>query len=230
MPRTSPHYNERAWAIDVISEINAYCAARARAVVRAGGEYSVTGQSGCLFPDVLLFGAHTGAAVQQGWELKMPDTAINDRQLLDNAEQKARRLGLNSFLVWNVNEAALYAQPSSGTFTHKKTWPAIDITRRADVAQNKALWVRLLHTIIDDINDFLDRGDITGARPEVAISDALFLDHLEYFTPSFSLAIKRAYQTDATFAAELNLWWAENKTEHPGCTEFEGLARVNIIN
>lgn len=230
MPRTSPHYNERAWAIDVISEINAYCAPRARAVVRAGGEYSVTGQSGCLFPDVLLFGAHTGAAVQQGWELKMPDTAINDLQLLQNAEQKARRLGLNSFLVWNVNEAALYAQTSSGAFTPKKTWPAIGVTRRADVSQNRAAWVQLLHTIIDGVNDFLDRGDITGARPEVAISDALFLDHLEYFTPSLSLAIKRAHQTDATFAAELKLWWAENKTEHPGCTEFEGLARVNIIN
>ena len=230
MPRTSPHYNERAWAIDVISEINAYCAPRARAVVRAGGEYSVTGQSGCLFPDVLLFGAHTGAVVQQGWELKMPDTAINDRQLLENAEQKARRLGLNSFLVWNVNEAALYAQTSSGAFTHKKTWPAIDITRRADVAQSRPSWVRLLHTIIDDVNDFLDRGDIAGARPEVAISDALFLDHLEHFTPSLAQAIKRAHQTDATFAAELNFWWAENKTEHPGCTEFEGLARVNIIN
>ncbi|MEW6405779.1 MAG: N-6 DNA methylase, partial [Chloroflexota bacterium] len=230
MPRTAPHYNERAWAIDLISEINAYCAARSRAIVRAGGEYSLTGPSGCLFPDVLLFGDHSGAAVQQGWELKMPDTAINDRQLLTNAEQKARRLGLNSFLVWNVNEAALYSQNSSGTFTHKKTWPATGITRRADVAQNRALWVRLLHTIIDDVNNFLDRGDIAGARPEVAISDVLFLDYLEHFTPSLSRTIKHAYQINATFAAELKLWWAENKTEHPGCTEFEGLARVNIIN
>lgn len=230
MSTPSPGYNERAWAIDVISEINSYCVARSRAIVRAGGEYTVSGQSGCLFPDVLLFGDSSGSLVQQGWELKMPDTAINDRLLLENAGQKAQRLGLNSFVVWNANEAVLYLQDATGVFTHTKAWAATNIRRRADVAANRAAWVALLHQIIDDLNDLLDFGQVSGARPEIAISDALFIDHLNHFVPSLALAVKRACQTDATFAAELTLWWIENKTEHPECTEFQGIARVNLIN
>ena len=230
MPRPAPHYNERAWAIDVISEINNYCGARSRAIVRAGGEYTVSGQSVCLFPDVLLFGNNNGSMVQQGWELKMPDTAVNDRLLLENAEQKARRLGLNRFIVWNANEAVLYLQNTSGAFAHTKAWPSTGIHRRADVAANRSTWVNLLHKIIDDVNDFLERGDIAGARPEIAISDALFLDYLEHFTPALLQEIKAAHQRDAIFAAELDIWWTENQTEHPGCTKFEGLARVNLIN
>ncbi len=70
MATITPGYNERAWAIDVISEINSYAATRSRAIVRAGGEYTVSGQSGSLFPDVLLFGDSSGSLVQQGWELK----------------------------------------------------------------------------------------------------------------------------------------------------------------
>jgi hypothetical protein len=53
---TSPKYNERAWAIDVISEINAYCSQHIRAIKRAGGEYTIAGEEKRLFPDILLFG------------------------------------------------------------------------------------------------------------------------------------------------------------------------------
>ena len=230
MPTPHPGYNERAWAIDVISEINNYCGARARAIVRAGGEYTVPGQSGCLFPDVLLFSDSNGSIVQQGWELKMPDTAINDLDLLRNAEQKARRLGLNSFVVWNADEAVLYLRNAADVFAHSKAWPGTNIRRRADVVANRAAWVSLLHKIIDDLNELLDRGSISGARPEIAIGDALFLDCLANFVPTLSQTVQRACLTDATFAAELSIWWAENEAEHPECTQYQGIARVNLIN
>src|SRR5208337_374452 len=230
-PIPSPGYNERAWAIDVISEINSYAMSRSRAIFRAGGEYTVSGQSGSLFPDVLLFGDKNGSLVQQGWELKMPDTAINDQLLLDNAEQKARRLCLNSFVVWNANEAVLYLQnTTNGPFIHQKAWPATGIKRRSDVLSSHSVWVKLLHQIIDDLNDLLDYGQVNGARPEIAIGDALFLDYLNRFIPTLSQAVKVACQRDATFAAELRFWWTENQIEHPGCTVYQGIARVNLIN
>ena len=226
----SPGYNERSWAIDVISEINIYSATRNRAIVRAGGEHTVSGQSGSLFPDVLLFGDSNGSIVQQGWELKMPDTAINDSALLVNAELKARRLGLSSYVVWNADEAVLYTKDTSDNFIHTKAWPGTNIKRRADVRAGKVAWIKLLHQIIDDVNDLLDHGSVTGARPDAAISDVLFVDYLEYFVPTLSLAIQQACQSDATFSAELKLWWIENGNEHPGCTEFQAMARVNLIN
>lgn len=226
----SPGYNERSWAIDVISEINSYSATRNRAIVRAGGEHTVSGISGSLFPDVLLFGDNNGSIVQQGWELKMPDTAINDLALIENAKLKAVRLGLNSFVVWNADEAVLYIKDVNGNFVHTKAWPATNIKRRADVRLSQAVWVNLLHQIIDDVNDLLDHGSVTGARPDAAISDALFIDYLRYFVPTLSIAIEQACRTDAIFDAELKLWWIENENEYPGCSSFQAMAHVNLIN
>lgn len=226
----TPGYNERSWAIDVISEINSYSASRARAVVRAGGEHTVSGQSGSLFPDVLLFGDSNGSIVLQGWELKMPDTAINDFALLENAKLKANRLGLNSFVVWNADEAVLYLKNSNNLYIHTKAWQATNIKRRSDVNGGRVEWVKLLHQIIDDVNDYLDHGSVTGARPDVAISDALFIDYLTYFVPTLSLAVRQACQTDAIFAAELKIWWVENEKEYSGFDSFQAMAHVNVIN
>ena len=211
-------------------KINSYSASRNRAIARAGGEHTVSGLSGSLFPDVLLFGDSNGSIVQQGWELKMPDTSVNDAALISNAALKANRLGLNSFVVWNADEAVLYVKDQAGNFNHTKAWPTTNIKRRADVRAGRAAWVNLLHQIIDDVNDLLDHGSVTGARPDAVISDALFIEYLEYFVPTLSATIQQACQADATFSAELQLWWLENLNEYPGCTSFQAIARVNLIN
>lgn len=71
-------YNERAWAIDVISYINSIVSDDS-SIKRAGGEFSLHGNGQALFPDILLFGGNGISEVLQGWELKMPDTSIDDK-------------------------------------------------------------------------------------------------------------------------------------------------------
>lgn len=223
-------YNERSWAIDVITEINIYCNQRTRAIVRAGGEHSLVGYTGNLFPDVLLFGDNNGTIVQQGWELKMPDTPITDTELLSNAENKARRLGLNSFLVWNANEAVLYIKNNDENFQPNRTWPPTNISRRRDVVSNRDVWVELLHHIIDDLNNLFDDRIVSGATPDNIISDALFIDYITHFSPQLTRKIQETCRQDAIFAANLNIWWEDNEIEHPGINKFEAHARVNILN
>lgn len=230
MPTVNPGYNERAWAIDVISEINNYCAQLQRVVARAGGEYTLTSQSGNLFPDVLLFGDVGGTVVLQGWELKMPDTAISDSALLRNAELKARRLGLDSFVVWNATLASLYVRNAENCFEWAMAWPSSTIKTRIDVQGNRAVWVAQLRQMIDDINNFLDAGNLSGAKPAVAIGDRLFVDFLQRFVSPLSEAIAAGYKKDAAFAAALDSWWSANEIEHAASSKFEGLARVNIVN
>jgi hypothetical protein len=65
-------YNERAWAIDLISEINAYCTRQQRKIRRGGGERTLRGGRVTRFPDVLLFDNAAGGSVLHGWELKFP--------------------------------------------------------------------------------------------------------------------------------------------------------------
>lgn len=85
-------YNERSWAIDVISEINVYLANKRWHFKGAGGENTISNNNKSLFPDVLLFKDQTKDIIVQGWELKMPDTQINDSELVKNAIKKAKIL------------------------------------------------------------------------------------------------------------------------------------------
>ena len=50
------NYNERSWAIDVISHINVYLSNRDKNIKGAGGENTIKNDRSSLFPDVLLFG------------------------------------------------------------------------------------------------------------------------------------------------------------------------------
>ena len=104
--------NERSWAIDLISDINTYIYEKGEESIiqHAGGEMSLSTGVGSLFPDTLLFGDKGKTSVLQGWELKYPDTNIDDKELINNAKIKAELLGVNSFLVWNVSIAKLYVK------------------------------------------------------------------------------------------------------------------------
>lgn len=52
---TRVNYNERSWAIDVISEINLYLANKSWYFKSAGGESTISNETSSLFPDVLIF-------------------------------------------------------------------------------------------------------------------------------------------------------------------------------
>ena len=230
MPPVAPGYNERAWAIDVISEINAYCGVLTRPIRRAGGEYTVSGSTGSLFPDVLLFGDSGGSVVQQGWELKMPDTPITDAELLSNAEAKARRLGLDSFVVWNGDEAALYRKSADDEFDLARSWPKTGLTTRAALSVGKLKWSAVLRQMLDEINDIFDSGGVIGAKPTLALGPNLFVGVLYAHTGSLATHLASTCKRNATFDALVDEWWVLNAIEHHGFTKFEGLARVNIIN
>ncbi len=83
-------YNERTWAIDLIAHIKEVACMENRAIQDAGGEQTIRSKGGSLFPDVLLFGAQSAAIILQGWELKVPDTNIDDSDLYQNAVRKAK--------------------------------------------------------------------------------------------------------------------------------------------
>ena len=82
------NYNERSWAIDLISEINSITSTRNLRIKKAGGEYTLSTEKNPLFPDVLLFADSSCQSILQGWELKLPDTPITDNEFIENATKK----------------------------------------------------------------------------------------------------------------------------------------------
>ena len=231
-------YNERSWAIDLIGHIKIVVSSNNRSIKDAGGEQTVKAEGGSLFPDVLLFGDRSTARILQGWELKMPDTGINDHVFRDNAEKKARILGLDSFVLWNVSHAHLYIKDSAtDSFSCVKQWNELaNISNRASVILHREAWEALATKIIGHINDLFDRGSLEGRRFVDAYKSggitALIMENADTVADALRDAAKR----DSKLKSEITLWWQRYKSEYIGGGQAEKvqaekvLAQANISN
>jgi methylase of polypeptide subunit release factors len=213
----SVNYNERSWAIDLIAYLNQLLSGQHLEIKKAGGEHTLQGESGTLFPDVLLFGDQEGQTILQGWELKMPDTPVTDSELIDNAERKARRLGLNSFVVWNVDQAVLYlADGDLEEYEPKKNWdlPGGSAGKRDNVTARRGDWESLAQNILQDLSELLHTGDIR----ERTLVEAFNNDELiEAFFDSVPITVDHLEDvtlTDGKFRAEVEAWWHNVEPEY----------------
>ena len=224
--------NERSWGIDLISCINEFLIDKELVIKRAGGENSLKAPKNTMFPDVLLFGDSQSARVLQGWELKMPDTDINDEEFINNAHTKAKILKLNSFLLWNVNYARLYMIGDEDSIHVVKEWSLSRIlTTRREVKDSRELWLNLLKTIIIDVNEYINTGTIRSAK----ISESLTSDDIVNFIVDNNQILIDEYlnkiASDSNFQDSINLWWNSVKAEYPEDTNcLEILANINILS
>ena len=200
----------------------------------AGGEQTISVEGGSLFPDVLLFGDRSTARILQGWELKMPDTRIDDQNFFGNAVSKAEALGLDSFVLWNVTHARLYTRNAdSGQFVCLKQWPPLaHIADRTSVQRNRADWERLADAIISDLNVLFEDGSLEG-RPFV---DAYRTGGIQSLilanTENVAAALEEAALRDPSLRAEITFWWQRYKEEYQYARQdwFQALAHANLSN
>ena len=85
--------NERDWAGQLVSWIKSAIAQQQTVFEDVTNDTGIKLSSGkTKFPDILLFLDKTSGVVFNGWELKFPDTAVDDVIMLENALEKAERL------------------------------------------------------------------------------------------------------------------------------------------
>ncbi|WP_286755832.1 N-6 DNA methylase [Roseivirga sp. UBA838] len=206
-------YNERSWAIDIISEINLHLANKSWHFKGAGGESTISSEKSSLFPDVLIFKDQAKNIILQGWELKMPDTPINDSELISNAIKKANILQRNSFILWNVKSAVLYFKQGE-SFSILRTWNDIDINNRTEVKPKEALWKSLLHSILTDLNDYFETGEISDeVSAEILAVDAI-IDVILENIPSTAENLRTNFRRNSRLEAQINNWWLSSATEY----------------
>ena len=68
--------------------------------------------------DLVVWSSRAGESAFISLELKTPDTAISDPQLLDDALEKARQWQAPYFAIWNMKEAELYKTPPVASEPH----------------------------------------------------------------------------------------------------------------
>lgn len=228
----APAYNERSWAIDLIGYIKAIVSQNNRSIKDAGGEQTIRTEGSSLFPDVLLFGDRATARILQGWELKMPDTNINDFEFRSNAEAKARALGLDSFLLWNVSHAHLYTRdPHTDMFSCIEQWDDLaDITTRTAIIPNRHRWEALASEIIGYLNDLFDRGELEGRQFIEAYRSGGVTALIMENSSEVKDALTAAARQDARLRAEMILWWDRYGAEYGSSTMEQALAQAIISN
>jgi type I restriction-modification system DNA methylase subunit len=206
-------YNERSWAIDVITEINVLLENKRWHFKKAGGESTIKNNKTSLFPDVLLFKDKTKDIIVQGWELKMPDTQINDAELISNAIKKAKILQRDSFLLWNVKSAVLYSR-NGKDFEILKSWDDININNRQEVKPNEEVWKSLLFQILEDLNSYFESGRIAEITSKEILSIDDIIDVILENKENTSESIRKKAMKNARLDAEINQWWNSSSNEY----------------
>lgn len=231
MSKTVATYNERSWAIDLIGHLKHLAFQNNRPIKDAGGEQTISAEGGNLFPDVLLFGDRTTARILQGWELKMPDTSIQDHEFRSNAEIKAKALGLDSYLLWNVSHARLYLRDANDQYEQHYEWNDLaDITTRQSVVTNRRRWETLASNILGFLNDLFDRGELEGRQFIEAYRSGGVTSLIMENAGEVSEALIDAARRDARFNAQMLLWWDLYQAEYAGGRMQHVFAQAVISN
>ena len=201
------NYNERSWTIDLISEINLWASRRNANIKRAGGENTLKSTGNSLFPDVLLFGDEQKGRILQGWELKMPDTSIEDSGFIDNAKKKAELLSLNSFLLWNVSLAVLYRIEKDGRLTKVKTWDGLaHIKQRTEVERHSDEIKNELHKILEDLNSYIQSGEVKSKSIIEVLNSEQVSTFISRNLGGYIDNLKAKSAVDGALENEINLW------------------------
>ncbi len=210
--------NERDWAGQLISWIQEAIREGRTVFEDATNDTGIKLASGrTKFPDILLFTDKVSGIVFNGWELKFPDTEVDDREMLENALEKAERLKSDSFVTWNGAEAIIWKIVDE-TYTLKsikklKEYPKEQtINSRDDLADpikfnlNEPLLRARTNEILYDLRQLYERGElkqainITGNIIEAVIEASAII------LPQFQQAIITKKGNNAAFRREYDQW------------------------
>lgn len=210
--------NERDWAGQLISWIKSAIDRKTTVFQDATNDTSVKMKSGkTKFPDVLLFVDKTSGVIFNGWELKFPDTAVDDVVMLENALEKAQKLSSDSFVTWNGAEAVIWhvndEKYSLDSLSKIKVYPKIpSISTREDLAdpvkfaQHEPLLKERTEEILHDLDSLYRNGAL---KPALDISKNIISAVQEASTiiiPQFQEVIIQEKGSNHAFRDEFNKW------------------------
>ncbi len=208
--------NERSWAIELISRINAFASANDLLVKRAGGESTIAiGRGTRMFPDIVLYGDDEQRIVLQGWEIKMPDVPIEDEAFIRDAQRKAVALHLNSCLIWNFRYAVLYVSDGNNGFVKSRVWNATShIHSREDVETYRRDWEHLADEIILEINGYFATGRLQRASFGDVVTKSAIAAIIQRNKDAVAAELRREAFRNSVVAAHIESWWSDIRTEY----------------
>lgn len=210
--------NERDWAGQLISWIKSAIDKKTTVFQDATNDTGIKMKSGrTKFPDILLFVDKTSGVIFNGWELKFPDTAVDDTVMLENALEKAHKLHSDSFVTWNGAEAIIWhiddEEYTLDSLSKLKVYSKVStINSREDLAdpvkfaQHEPLLKERTEEILHDLDSLYHNGTL---KPALDISKNIISAVREASTiiiPQFQEAIIQEKGSNRAFRDEFNKW------------------------
>ncbi|GHT28302.1 hypothetical protein FACS189432_06050 [Bacteroidia bacterium] len=210
--------NERDWAGQLISWIKSAIESGTTVFEDATNDTGVKMESGrTKFPDILLFTDKVSGIIFNGWELKFPDTAVDDAVMLENALEKAKKLKSDSFVTWNGAQAVIWKINTDDyaieSLTKIKEYPKErTITTRDDLAdpikfgQNELLLRQRAIELLHDLEQLYLNGEL---KPAINITGNIIKavhKASNIIIPQFQAAIIAKKGSNDNFRKEFNQW------------------------
>jgi hypothetical protein len=210
--------NERDWAGQLISWIQKAISEGRTIFEDATNDTGIKLQSGrTKFPDVLLFTDKTSGIIFNGWELKFPDTKVDDKEMLENALEKAERLKSDSFVTWNGAEAKIWKiaddEYNLGSLIILKEYPKEKtINTRDDLAdpakfnQNEKYLIARTDEILHDLGHLYESGELKQAINITGSIIEAVIEASKIIIPQFQQSVVSEKGRNAAFRREYNKW------------------------
>ena len=210
--------NERDWTGQLISWIKSAIDRKTTVFQDATNDTGIKMKSGrTKFPDILLFVDKTSGIIFNGWELKFPDTAVDDAVMLENALEKAQKLHSDSFVTWNGAEAIIWhiddKEYTLDSLSKLKVYPKVstinsreDLANPVKFAQHEPLLKGRTNEILHDLDSLYRSGTL---KPALDISKNIISAIREASTiiiPQFQEAIIKEKGSNRAFRDEFNKW------------------------
>lgn len=211
-------YNERPWAGQLISWIQEEIKEKRTFFQDAVNDAGIKMDTGkTKFPDILLFLDKTSGIIFNGWELKFPDTAVDDKALLEDALEKAKRIRADSFVTWNGATAVIWQilndDYSIKSIIRLREYPKeVNIKSREDLAdpvkykQNEPLLKKRLYEILHDLEQLYVHKKL---RKAINVSYT-FISEIQrakaIVIPQFKEEIGKLNKKDKSFKEEFEQW------------------------
>lgn len=210
--------NERAWSGQIISWIKEAINNGTTVFQEATNDEGLRVASGrTKFPDILLFTDKISGVVFNGWELKFPDTPVDDNEMLENALEKAERLNSDSFVTWNGAEAIIWKinnnDYSVSSLERLKVYAKEqginsrnDLSERNNYNRHEANLKRRLNEILYDLGQLYQDGELKNAiNISSNIVEAVKQTSLSII-PQLKNEINELKGDNASFRRSFNQW------------------------
>ncbi len=210
--------NERVWAGQLISWIQEEIRDGNTVFQDATNDAGIKLETGkTKFPDILLFTDKISGIIFNGWELKFPDTSVDDNEMLLNALEKAKRLNSDSFVTWNGSEAIIWKINNEeyviNSLSKLKEYPKEkDISSRDDLSDpasyknNESSLKKRLKEILHDLEILYLNGQLKQAINISGNFTNAIKQASEIIIPHFKNEIINLKGSNSLFRREFNQW------------------------